>query len=397
MHEAPDAIALMGDRCCGCGACSAACPKACISMESDLWGFRRPKVDTLPCTDCGLCVSACPALSAGESDIALSVSWARSKNKDELAQSSSGGIFGLLASACFSSDGIVVGAAWDNDFHSVSHVIANDPSDLDALMRSKYVQSSVGSRVYRVVRSALREGKRVLFSGTACQVAGLRGYLGKLADSELLLAVDVICHGVPAPALWERWAAYREKVAGAKLVGMNMRSKTTGWLSYSASYEYGEEKDGRSRTDSTIFRDDWYFKTFLSNACLRQSCFSCPSKRRCGSDLTLGDFWGVQSAHPEVDYTGGISAVICNTEKGEAAFKAISDSLELGSSTFEKVLAGNPSLAASVAPYARYDEFMADLAAGKKISELMDAYAFKLSFLQRVRSRFGAVKRKLVK
>ncbi len=290
-----------------------------------------------------------------------------------------------------------MGAAWDSDFRSVSHTVVGNSVGLDALMRSKYVQSSMTAETYKEIRHALRQGRRVLFSGTACQVAGLRGYLGPLADSDLLLTLDVICHGVPAPALWERWVAYRENAAGAKLVDVNMRSKAIGWLSYSASYKYEAEIDGGLRAESAIFRDDWYFKAFLSNACLRPSCFSCSSKRSCGSDITLGDFWGVQSAHPEVDYAGGISAVMCNTEKGEAAYKAISDFLELGSSTFEKVLAGNPSLTTPVSPYARYDKFMADVAAEKTIPELMGSYTFKPSPWQRVRSKLGGAKRRLIK
>lgn len=397
MHEAPKAIVSLGDRCCGCGACAAACPKSCISMETDAWGFPRPNVDASECIDCGRCVSACPVLSSCHADEVCSVYWAKSKNDGELARSSSGGVFGLMASDVLASGGVVVGAAWNEDCRSVNHVIVDDPSGLDAVMRSKYVQSTVPLGVYQGVRQAIKEGRRVLFAGTGCQIAGLRGYLGFQADFDSLLTVDVVCHGVPSPALWNRWAAYREASSGARLADVNLRSKTTGWLSFSATYEYEAEKGSSPMVESSVFRDDWYFKAFLSNACLRPSCFMCPAKRACGSDVTLGDFWGVQSAHPEVDYSGGVSAVICNTKKGEAAFKAISDSLGLGSSTFEKVVAGNPSLTVSVAPYARYDEFMADLAAGKKIPELMDAYAFKPSFLQRVRSRLGAVKRKLVK
>lgn len=396
MHLASEDIALLGDRCCGCGACVAACPKSCLSMEADVWGFQRPQVDATTCVNCGRCVSACPALSPGETDSARAVLWAQSRDSEELARSSSGGVFGLMASDVLASGGIVVGAAWDNGFHLVSHAIADDKNGLNALMRSKYVQSRVPLEVYQGVRRSLRSGRRVLFSGTACQVAGLRRYLGSMANSDLLLTVDVICHGVPAPELWARWAEYREHIANAPLSDVNLRSKTTGWLSYSASYSYEAEKEDGLRVECVVFRDDWYFKAFLSNACLRPSCFSCPAKRRCGSDVTLGDFWGVQSAHPEVDYSGGVSAVICNTAKGVGALEVVSPLLDSGFTTFEKVLAGNPNLVASVVPYSRYSEFMFDVADGRTVPELMHKYTFEPTLVQRVRLHLGRAKRGLI-
>ena len=390
------AIASLGNRCCGCGACAAVCPKGCISMVPDVWGFPRSRVDSSACVGCGRCASACPALSDSRPDEVSSVSWAKSGDGDELKRSSSGGVFGLLAADVLASGGVVAGAAWDPGFRSVSHRLIDDISCLDAVMRSKYVQSSVPADVYRGVRDALWRGRRALFSGTACQVAGLRGYLGPLAGSDLLLAVDVVCHGVPAPALWSRWIAYREAAVGAPLRGVNMRSKATGWPSYSILYKFGAGEDGRPTTESSVFRDDWYMRAFLANACLRPCCFSCPAKRSCGSDVTIGDFWGVQSAHPEVDSGSGVSAVICNTRKGEAALAAVSGALDSGPSTYDSVLAGNPSLAAPASPYVRYDEFMASVAAGVPIEELIARWGFEPPLGRSLVSRLkGAVGRLL--
>lgn len=138
-------------------------------------------------------------------------------------------------------------------------------------------------------------------------------------------------------------------------------------------------------------------KAFLANASLRPSCFMCPAKRSCGSDITLGDFWGFQSIHPEVDFSKGVSAVICNTKKGVAAFEAIAELVECGDATIEQVLAGNPSLVKSVAPYEKRDEFMEDLASGMGIEGLMAKYDFKSSLKQRVHGKLGAIKRKLFK
>ena len=394
-------IAKLGEACCGCGACVARCPKGCVKMVPDAAGFLRPEVDTEACIGCGGCDSACPAIGERTEDAVSSVCWAKSRDGDERLASSSGGIFALLAHEVLRGGGAVVGAAWVPGFKGVRHVLVEEECSLDSVMRSKYVQSSVGREVYEGVRGALRVGRRVLFAGTACQVAGMRAYLGKLADSEGFLAVDVICHGTPSPLLWERWAEHKERGARAALRAVNMRSKTTGWLSYSASYAYAHdaEKDGASASpapelDSCVFGKDWYMKAFLANACLRPSCYDCPAKRSCGSDITLGDFWGIQSAHPEVDIEGGVSAVICNTPKGEVTFEAISPYVDRGESSLEKVLPGNPSLVSSVAPYAKRDGFMRDLESGAAIEEMISKYDFEPTLGQRFRGKLGAVKRR---
>ena len=397
-RKLPEIIGL-GDACCGCEACAAKCPKACIGMRTDEFGFLRPEVDAGVCVGCGGCDTVCPVLVRRPKDCEEAVLWAKSKDENEILASSSGGIFALLAHDALASGGVVCGAAWEPDYKGVQHVLVDTEDGLDAVMRSKYVQSRIGRDVYEGMRAALRGGRRVLFAGTACQVAGVRAYLGKLADSDDFLAVDVICHGVPSPLLWEKWATWRERRAGAPLRGVNMRSKTTGWLSFSASYAYAHdaEKDGRAVCDGSVFGDDWYFKAFLSNASLPSSCLQCPAKRSCGSDITLGDFWGIQAAHPEVEHDGGVSAVLCNTTKGVAAFDAVKPRVEWGNSSMEKVLPGNPSLVRSVTPYGQRSEFMGDLGGGMGIDELMGKYDFKPSIKQRVRGKLGGVKRKVLK
>ena len=390
-------IAGLGDSCCGCGACAAKCPKACIVMNADECGFLRSEVDAGVCVGCGGCDLVCPAIAARPKDGVESVFWAKSRDEVERLASSSGGLFALLAHGVLAAGGVVCGAAWEPGCKGVRHVLVESEEGLDSVMRSKYVQSKIGRDVYEGIRAALRGGRRVLFAGTACQVAGVRAYLGKLADSDDFLAVDVICHGVPSPLLWEKWATWRERRAGAPLRGVNMRSKTTGWLSYSAAYEFAAEKDRRPVVDSGLFGDDWYFKAFLGNASLRSSCLQCPAKRACGSDITLGDFWGVQTAHPEVDYEGGVSAVMCNTAKGVAAIDAVKPRVEWGESSLEKVLPGNPSLVGSVTPYGKRSEFMGNLGGGMGIDELMGKYDFKPTLKQRVRGKLGGVKRRLKK
>lgn len=389
-------VADLGDACCGCGACAARCPKSCISMQPDAWGFHHPVIDASACVGCGACDTVCPALNVPDGDGCESALWAKAQDVDLLDRSSSGGVFGLLARDALSRGGVVAGAAWADGCRELRHVVAEDGSGLEAVMRSKYVQSSVGRGVYEGVRDALREGRPALFAGTACQVAGIRSYLGNLADSGLFLGVDVICHGVPSPGLWRRWLGYVESRERGEISWVNFRSKATGWSSYSVVYECMTEDEGAPRSSSTRSADDWYMRAFLQNASLRPSCLDCPFKRRCGSDVTLGDYWGVRRQHPEVPVEGGVSAVICNTDRGAAAVSRISRSMDSGASAFEKVVAGNPALVRPVRPFADRDAFMAAVADGAPISDMMARWAFEPTLKQRLVSKVkGAAKRLL--
>ncbi len=366
-------------------------------MERNGLGFSFSIVDPEACIACGACERACPAIGERSVDQLQLVSWAKSDSSELLDRSSSGGMFGLLARNVLSEGGVVCGAAFDDGCRMVHHVLVDNEAGLDALMRSKYVQSSIGKEVYRGVRNAIRSGRRVLFAGTACQVAGMRGYLGKLGESDLFLSVDVICHGVPSPELWSRWIDYRGEAFGSDVRDVNMRNKTTGWLSYSTAYKHVAEKDNAGGIESQVYGEDWYMKAFLSNASLRSSCLACPAKRSSGSDITLGDFWGFQNTHPEVDCSKGVSAVLCNTEKGERAFKAISRLTVNGPTTLDEVIVGNPSLISSVCPHPKRDEFLNDVASGSSIPDLMAKWKFRQSLRQRVRGKLSAFKRRLKK
>lgn len=365
-------ICGLGEACCGCAACAAACPVPCIQMGPDTVGFLHPQVDGGACVRCGSCDRACPALNSCGGDEVLDVWWARANDGRLLEQSSSGGVFGLLARDVIARGGTVYGAAYEDGCTAVCHRRADSEGSLWPLMRSKYVQSSIGRDVYRTVEADLKAGRQVLFAGTACQVSGLGGYLRtRRVPTDGLLRVDVVCHGVPAPRLWRDWVLYRQGRAGTPLRSVNQRSKATGWETYSAEYRYSGAK-----VESWASPGDWYMRAFLANASLRGSCLACPAKRSCASDLTLGDFWGVRERHPEAYDDRGVSAVIANTEKGVAAIEALGASLVRGPSSLEDVAAGNPSLLRPVAPYPQREAFLDDVAAGVPLAELMSRWPF---------------------
>lgn len=280
-------ITKLNERCCGCCACSAACPAEAIRLSPDKAGFLYPLVDEFKCISCGLCDSTCPVITKGKIIDVSQAFWASAKEETILMQSSSGGIFGLLAASVLKDDGVVYGAAFNKLFDGVNHVRIDRISDLEKTMRSKYVQGRVDPEIYEQVKEDVEQNRSVLYSGTACQIAGVKNYLGKQAESSNFLCIDVICHGVPSPGLWKKWLRFHEDEMQSKADNVNFRDKSTGWQDYSISYEFESGKELLNTHSS-----DWYMKTFLSNASLRESCFDCPSKRACGSDITLGDFLG---------------------------------------------------------------------------------------------------------
>lgn len=389
MGSVPKIIDL-AEKCCGCGACAASCRTGCLAMEPDAEGFLRPRLNGARCVRCGRCDFVCPALHPKDAVMPVETVWAKSRSGEILDASSSGGLFGMLGRAVVDSGGLVVGAAFVDGCKRVEHTIAEDYEALLVLQRSKYVQSSVGSDVYSQVGKALRDGRKVLFVGTACQVAGMRNYLGRLADSDLFFSVDVICHGAPSPLLWERWVKHVASLEGAEIDEVNFRSKTTGWSSYSVLYYVRTEKDA-SRVRGGRYGDDWYMRAFLDNVSLRPSCFGCAAKRSCGSDVTLGDFWGFADLHSEIDSTKGVSAVLCNTEKGAAALHAVLDGADHGVATYGEVLAGNPALEASVEPHPQRSAFMAALVDGSTIESMMRRWSFEDTFWSRAKRKLKRV------
>ncbi len=297
--------------CSGCEACANICPRNAIAMIRDPEGFAYPQINHKLCISCGRCDSTCPSLNYVKSYPAALPHVFAAINPDEKIRrhSSSGGAFTALSEIIFASRGVVFGAAFDKKFHVV-HTLARTRDELENLRGSKYTQSQIGD-VYRQVKDALKF-THVLFSGTPCQCAGLKHYLGK--DYDNLLTVDIICHGTPPPALWEK---YIDEIAAAHdITRVNFRSKRKGWQVSHLEITFADQG---AYLKPVV--EDFYGKLFLNGLSERPACHACKFKfPSVQSDLTLADAWGVQNFAPEFFDNRGTSLVIVHTSKGAGFF-----------------------------------------------------------------------------
>ncbi len=344
-------------KCSGCGSCAAACPQNCITMTADAEGFRYPVIDGAKCVHCGACEKACPVMNPvpinGE-PLALAA-----QNTDDFVRqnSSSGGLFTALAMDVLARGGKVCAAVYDSDFE-VHHVLADSATVLSQMRGAKYAQSKA-EHCFPEIRKLLNKGVPVLFVGTPCQTAGLRAYLGR--DYQELLLVDMICHGVPSPKVWQRYLQERKQVDApdSQLCAVNLRSKSSGW----SHYGYSVEMEYADRTKYSVPQgQDMFMRGFVSNLYLRPSCAECAFKgvQRC-SDLTLGDYWGIWDQHPEFDDNKGTSLLLIHTEKGQGAWGRISDQFCGMNVTVQEAVAQNPSAMRASMPHPNREKFFREM------------------------------------
>lgn len=270
--------------------------------------------------------------------------YAAYQNNEIRSSSSSGGIFSLIASKFE----VVYGVAMTDDCYSAEFIRVDD-GNISPLRGSKYLQAKVGDSFKQVKRDLL-DGKSVLFTGTGCQINGLKSFLNKEFDN--LTTVDVICHGVPSPKLWREYVHYKEEKCG-KLESVNFRCKDDSWQDF-----------GMKENQLYISKDiDTYMQMFLRDYCLRPSCYNCHAKSVKRSDITIADFWGIESIAPEMNDGKGTSLVIIRTEKGQALFDSIKESLKWKEVSYEDGIRGNPSEYRSVNRPPERNTFFADLSA----------------------------------
>ena len=365
--------------CCGCHACASVCGKHCITMQADSEGFLYPVVDKVACTDCGLCEKVCLVIHQDVSHEPISTYIAINRDEEVRLASSSGGIFTLLAEKVINEGGVVFGARFDKDWN-VIHDWTDTIEGIAAFRGSKYVQSTMGE-TYREARDILTQGRKVLFSGTPCQIAGLKKYLRKEYDN--LLTVDFICHGVPSPGVWRRYLGeLRESLRAERGVGKNsvpssidelpvitgisFRDKSTGWKKYGFRVRYAASKAALNTVSASAIKEEKellqpytenpFMRGFLADVYLRPSCYACPARlgKSC-SDVTIADAWGMHNISKELDDDKGACYVLENTIKG-TNYMSVS-SFEQYVVSVDAIKRFNPPYVSSVKPHVRRAKF----------------------------------------
>jgi len=314
-------IDQIGNACVGCRSCEQICPVKCIRLESDKEGFLYPRIDEKKCIHCGKCLVHCPVAIESKKGQPLSIYGVKSKKKERLMRSASGGVSDLVAQYVLEKNGSAFGCAYDETL-KVQHIEITDPKKLWKIQSSKYVQSDLKD-CYSVIKKRLNEGRTVLFTGTPCQVAGLYAFLGD-CDRTNLYTLDLICHGVPSPLFFEKYLKYQEEQLGEKIESYNFRSKEKwGW---GTQYEI---KTPNRRKQKKLSLDK-YGKHFMEGDCYRECCYRCEYSciERVG-DITCGDFWGVEKYHPEFADPQGVSVALVNTPRGEYLLKNIDFSADI--------------------------------------------------------------------
>lgn len=379
-------------KCCGCTACVNACPVQCIVMRRDRdEGFDYPVANPDICIGCGKCESVCPVLAPAEPSTPLAAYAVRFE--EFVDGSSSGGVFPALAKAVIDEGGVVFGAVMEPDL-TVGHTEAETMDEVQRMRGSKYVQSDLYS-VFFDVKEYIKSGRKVLFTGTPCQVAGLHKYLG--GKSDRLVTVDIACHGVPGPGLWEMYVKALGKRAGSEITAADFRDKSKGWR------RYGFKTVSTSGTSTSVrASEDPYMALFMQDMTLRPSCYNCPAKggRSC-SDLTVADLWSVARTAPQINDDRGASGVLVNTHAGIELLEKTKPEYRLELSP-DEVMSDNGGFAPSVQIPERRVEFFEGLkVAGVDVYRHMSRYVKRKPLPQRLmrslRSTLSSIRRRIVK
>ncbi|MBO7125095.1 MAG: Coenzyme F420 hydrogenase/dehydrogenase, beta subunit C-terminal domain [Bacteroidales bacterium] len=298
--------------CCGCWSCANICPKHCIEMVEDEEGFRYPKVNQTLCVDCGLCEKACPVINADTQDVPFEQQgWlVQHKNEQIRHESTSGGAFTAIASYVIDKGGVVFGAGYRKESFVVVHQAVDCLENLSIFRNSKYSQSEIGD-CYSKVLQYLKDGRLVLFSGTPCQIEGLRCYLrGK--DYDNLILQDLVCHAIPSPAIFRTYISAQSQLLGGEFKNVLFRDKFYGYH-YSSFSIYNKEKnrDYHKGVDTNA-----YLRAFFDNLSDRPSCYDCRFKKRYRkSDITLWDCFPIEQFTDKLDGKG-TTRVLVHTKKG---------------------------------------------------------------------------------
>ncbi len=305
------------EQCVGCTACKNICPGKCISMVKNLEGFSVPKINSADCFHCGKCYETCPVINVKERRVKPVILGMINKCAEIRNESSSGGVFYELARAIISEGGIVCAASLSEENITVKHVFIDRVEEIGLCTKSKYVESDLQD-VYIRIQAYLKKGKKVLFVGTPCQVYGLSVFLDR--DYENLFLVDLFCHGVPSPAVWDEFIDYMQQKYNSRISAVSFRDMSiSGWKNFGMRilFENGAEYVDTQDKNPFMFG-------FLEGYINRQCCYKCRFKKRNRkSDLTLGDFWSVDKYIDKFNDNRGTSLVLVNSKKGVKLIKSV--------------------------------------------------------------------------
>lgn len=347
-------------QCSGCSACVEKCPKKCISLHADSEGFLYPEINTTECIDCGLCEKTCHILNPYEPNIPIETLAVKNNNEETRAKSSSGGFFTAIAKRIINENCIVFGVKFDSGWMPVFSYTENI-AGLENFRGSKYVQARIEDS-YSRCRDFLKQGRKVLFCGTPCQVSALYHFLGKRYDN-LLITIDFVCHGVPSPGIW---SDYLRHITGNSLLSsiksVNFRDKSRSWFFFQISI------DASNLTINRLAWSDPYMRAFLSDYSLRPSCYDCQARSgRSTSDITMGDCWGIDEMAPDFSDDKGVSLLLINTPKGKDLINGLD--LSIRSLSFDEVVKHNRSITSNPETPKKRHKFFRLLNEGKTLEE----------------------------
>ena len=310
--------------CCGCTACEKICPKNAITMSADEEGFLYPLINHEKCINCYLCTKICSFSKKGTNDTknsVLDVYAAKHKSENVRMNSSSGGVFTAISDYVLENKGVVFGATLDKNIE-VSHMKVTSKDERDRLRGSKYVQSNLKD-TFNEVKQLLKQNIPILFTGTPCQVDGLKGYLRNEDTSNLILC-DIVCHGVPSPLIFNEYIKYIENITKKNVIDYKCRDKSNGWHTHTEKVVFSDGNEDNSSKVLSVYKN-----LFYSHNMLRPACHNCKyTNLNRGSDITISDYWGIEKSMPEFDDNKGITLILVNSDKGEKCFAEIEKMIE---------------------------------------------------------------------
>ncbi len=337
--------------CCGCSACFSVCPKNCITMTADEEGFLYPAIDKSICVNCGMCEKVCPIINKiPEKTFHQEGYVVQHKDEKILKESTSGGAFTAIADYVIKQGGVVFGAAFDDNFNVV-HTYVEKTEELAKFRNSKYVQSDMGNS-FRLAKDFLQSGRLVCFSGTPCQIEGLKCFLQKGYDN--LITVDVVCRAVPSPLIWEKYKSFKSK--NDKIISAEFRSKSPFGYEYSQMQLTTDKMKYRSGVES-----DPYLRAFFSDLSDRPSCYECAFKKRYReSDITIWDCFESYKYDTALNNNKGVTKILIHSEKGNALFHNICNDFEYKKIDADYLVEGMKEMIESVKANKKRDAFFTD-------------------------------------